>query len=131
MSDSSPPHRSSVAAEDIFLYFIAIFLPPIPVFIRTGFWTKEFRLNVLLTLMCGLPGSVHSIYIVYITSPITGHQGRRVPHSDNERLAENNNPAPQVPSQDTYNVPGPSSGFSSDQPPPYSTSDIREATNKE
>jgi uncharacterized membrane protein YqaE (UPF0057 family) len=128
MSDSSPPHRRSVDAEDIFLYVIAFFFPPLPVFIRSGFWTNQFLLNVLLTMMFGLPGTLHSIYIVYITSPITGNQGRRVAHSDYERLAESDQPALQVSSQDTYNTPGPSGDLSSDQPPPYSTGDIHEAT---
>ncbi|ODV76437.1 YqaE/Pmp3 family membrane protein CYBJADRAFT_117950, partial [Cyberlindnera jadinii NRRL Y-1542] len=58
----------SVDPEDVFLYLIAFFFPPLPVAIRSGFWTKQVLLNVLLTMMFGLPGTLHSIYIIYVTS---------------------------------------------------------------
>lgn len=42
---------------------LAIFLPPVGAFLQVGF-TKHFFLNILLTLIGGLPGMVHAIWLV-------------------------------------------------------------------
>lgn len=124
-------HRRSVDPEDVFLYLIAFFFPPLPVAIRSGFWTKQLLLNVLLTMMFGLPGTLHSIYIIYITSPVTGDQARRVAYPDYERLPEGNDQT------DTSTQTGPvysdqaitgTSVIIEEQPPSYTPSDIHRAT---
>lgn len=42
---------------------LAIFLPPISAFLSVGFGL-HFWLNILLTLLGGLPGSVHAIWLL-------------------------------------------------------------------
>lgn len=42
---------------------LAIFLPPIAVFLERGIG-GQFFLNILLTLLGGLPGSVHALYVI-------------------------------------------------------------------
>ncbi len=42
---------------------LAIFLPPIAVFLQRGI-SGQFFLNILLTLCFGLPGSIHALYLM-------------------------------------------------------------------
>lgn len=47
----------------IILILLAIFLPPVAAFLKVGFG-GHFFLNILLTLMFGLPGMVHALWLV-------------------------------------------------------------------
>ncbi|MCB0838394.1 MAG: YqaE/Pmp3 family membrane protein [Bacteroidetes bacterium] len=42
---------------------LAIILPPLAVFLRFGL-KAEFFINLLLTLLGGLPGMIHAIYVM-------------------------------------------------------------------
>ncbi len=42
---------------------LAIFLPPVAAFLCVGFGV-HFWLNILLTLLGGLPGMVHALWLV-------------------------------------------------------------------
>jgi uncharacterized membrane protein YqaE (UPF0057 family) len=42
---------------------LAIFLPPVGAFLQVGL-TAHFFLNILLTLLGGVPGMVHAIWLV-------------------------------------------------------------------
>ena len=42
---------------------LAIFLPPVAAFIQVGFGA-HFWLNILLTLLGGLPGMIHALWLV-------------------------------------------------------------------
>lgn len=42
---------------------LAIFLPPISVLIQKGI-SGALLLNILLTILGGLPGSIHAIYLL-------------------------------------------------------------------
>ncbi|MGL5038020.1 MAG: YqaE/Pmp3 family membrane protein [Aeromonas sp.] len=42
---------------------LAIFLPPVCAFIQVGF-SLQFLINIVLTLMGGLPGMVHALWLV-------------------------------------------------------------------
>ena len=46
---------------------LAIFLPPVSVLLQKGLGV-QFLLNILLTLMFGLPGMIHAIYLL-VTDP--------------------------------------------------------------
>lgn len=48
---------------DIVRIIIAIFLPPLGVFLQVGLG-GQFWLNVLLTLLGYIPGIVHALYII-------------------------------------------------------------------
>lgn len=48
---------------DIIRLICAIFLPPLGVFLQVGI-SKQFFINVLLTLLGYLPGIVHAVWII-------------------------------------------------------------------
>ncbi len=47
----------------ILYILIAIFLPPVAAFMLVGV-SKHFWINILLTLLGGLPGSVHALWLL-------------------------------------------------------------------
>ncbi|KAF9648366.1 hypothetical protein BDM02DRAFT_3096672 [Thelephora ganbajun] len=53
---SAPPaNRSQVSSNsDVLLYFLAIFIPPLPVS------RKDFCINILLWILGWIPGVIHS-----------------------------------------------------------------------
>jgi uncharacterized membrane protein YqaE (UPF0057 family) len=71
--------------SDILLILLAFVAPPIPVLIRYGFFTNEFLLNVLLTILFGLPGTIHSIYLVYRSTECYQSRNRDV---DYEQISD-------------------------------------------
>jgi len=48
---------------DIIRIVIAIFIPPLGVFLQVGIG-KDFWINILLTLFGYIPGLVHAIWII-------------------------------------------------------------------
>lgn len=48
---------------DIVRIILAIFLPPLGVFLQVGLGA-QFWLNILLTLLGYIPGIIHAIYII-------------------------------------------------------------------
>ncbi len=42
---------------------LAIFLPPLAAFLQVGI-TRHFWINIILTLLCGLPGMIHALWLV-------------------------------------------------------------------
>lgn len=59
------------AGEDIILYIVAIFLPPLVVLAKRG-CGGSFCLNILLTLLGWIPGVIHAWLVV------AAHPRRRV-----------------------------------------------------
>lgn len=49
---------------DIVTLLLAIFLPPVAVFLKVGL-TLHFWINVILTLLGYIPGSLHALWVVY------------------------------------------------------------------
>jgi len=49
--------------EDILLLILAIFIPPIPVLIKTG-CSMQFLINIILTILCWIPGVIHAWWII-------------------------------------------------------------------
>ena len=58
----------SLTKNDLLLIVISFFLPPLSVYLRKGFWTKDFLINLLLTLLLGLPGLIHAVWVIYTSS---------------------------------------------------------------
>ncbi len=54
---------------DIIRFIVAIFIPPLGVFLQEGFG-KHFWFNILLTILGYIPGIIHAIYII-MRSPRT------------------------------------------------------------
>ncbi|MGF1516111.1 MAG: YqaE/Pmp3 family membrane protein [Elainellaceae cyanobacterium] len=48
---------------DILRLIIAIFLPPVGVFMQVGL-TTQFWINILLTLLGYVPGIIHAVWII-------------------------------------------------------------------
>jgi uncharacterized membrane protein YqaE (UPF0057 family) len=48
---------------DLVRIICAIFLPPLGVFLQTGFST-QLAINILLTLLGYIPGIVHAVWII-------------------------------------------------------------------
>lgn len=48
---------------DIIRILFALFLPPVAAFLQVGL-SMHFWINVLLTLLGGLPGVVHALWLV-------------------------------------------------------------------
>ncbi|KAG7783432.1 hypothetical protein KL910_000052 [Ogataea haglerorum] len=61
-----------VDPTDVLLYFLAFIFPPVPVFLRKGFFSSELLIVVLLTILAHLPGLLYAVYIIYDTSLVTG-----------------------------------------------------------
>jgi len=54
--------NSSPADEDIVLLVILCFLlPPLAVYLKYNDAGKPFVVNIILTLLCGLPGVIHAL----------------------------------------------------------------------
>lgn len=48
---------------DILKIVFCIFLPPVAAFLQVGA-TKHFFINIVLTLLGGLPGMIHAFWLV-------------------------------------------------------------------
>ncbi len=48
---------------DILRIILAIFLPPVGVFLQVGLGT-QFWINVILTILGYIPGIIHALYII-------------------------------------------------------------------
>jgi uncharacterized membrane protein YqaE (UPF0057 family) len=51
----------------LFLIIVAIFLPPLAVFLMVGLG-RDFWINLILTLLFWLPGTLHAIYLIVTRS---------------------------------------------------------------
>ncbi|EBA11163.1 YqaE/Pmp3 family membrane protein [Roseobacter sp. CCS2] len=48
---------------DLLRIIVAVILPPLGVFLEVGL-SRQFWLNILLTLLGYIPGIVHAVYII-------------------------------------------------------------------
>jgi uncharacterized membrane protein YqaE (UPF0057 family) len=55
--------RGGVFQVDILRIVLAIILPPLGVFLQVGL-TKNFWLNVLLTILGYVPGLIHAVWVI-------------------------------------------------------------------
>lgn len=85
---------------DFLLMLLAFIVPPAAVVIRSGIASSDLVLNMLLT-MCGfVPGCIHAIYYISMTSPLrnddysTRYQQGWI---DSERLVSSNSDTRPVP----------------------------------
>ena len=51
------------ASTDLFLIIIAIILPPVAMLLETGL-SKQFLINLILTMIGFVPGVVHAVYVI-------------------------------------------------------------------
>ena len=57
-------HSGGGDVNTVLLVILAILLPPLAVYLYEGSWTKRCTINVILTLLCGLPGMIHALIVV-------------------------------------------------------------------
>lgn len=55
--------RSASYRMDIIRIIAAIFVPPIGVFLQVGL-SRQFFINILLTLLGYIPGIIHALYVI-------------------------------------------------------------------
>ncbi|KAK3339492.1 hypothetical protein B0H65DRAFT_302060 [Neurospora tetraspora] len=53
-----------MCSTDIFLGFLAILFPPLPVWVKSGICSADAFINLLLCVLGFLPGLLHSWYII-------------------------------------------------------------------
>lgn len=56
-------NRDDGGLGDLFRVLLAVFLPPVAVFLVVGFGV-QFWINVLLTILGYLPGMIHAIWMI-------------------------------------------------------------------
>lgn len=61
-------HVYSVNKDDLILIVLSVFVPPVAVIIRKGFFSRDFLLNLLLFLIFFFPAIIHAFYVIYETS---------------------------------------------------------------
>ena len=93
-SYSGPIYTIAFTSEDFWLALLAFLLPPVPVILRAGLFSKDSLLNILLLMCFYFPAVLHSCYVVYQTSPARGqqqqhdHEGSSGAHLLNENNRE-------------------------------------------
>ena len=50
--------------DTVLLVILALFIPPLAVYLYEGYWTERCTINLILTLLCGLPGLIHALIVV-------------------------------------------------------------------
>lgn len=48
----------------VLLVILALLLPPLAMYLYEGKWTKRCTTNVILTLLCGIPGVIHALVVI-------------------------------------------------------------------
>ncbi|WKZ34449.1 MAG: YqaE/Pmp3 family membrane protein [Anaerolineales bacterium] len=52
--------------DNKFLQFIvSLFIPPLAVYMKTGKIDNTFWLNIVLTILGGIPGLLHAWYVIF------------------------------------------------------------------
>ncbi|RYP62599.1 hypothetical protein DL771_009678 [Monosporascus sp. 5C6A] len=94
-------------ASDIFLGFLAVLFPPLPVWVKRGLCSVDSLLNILLFMLGYIPGLIHAWYIIakfpdedyeYEGLPQDAEGGRVtyiIVQSDGSRRPEQQQPKPQ------------------------------------
>ncbi|OQV09241.1 hypothetical protein CLAIMM_13382 [Cladophialophora immunda] len=60
--------RPASSTSDVCLYFLALFLPPLAVFFKTG-CDSNFLINILLSILGWLPGVLRKSLFLNIIQP--------------------------------------------------------------
>jgi len=55
--------RPASSTGDVFLYLLAIFLPPLAVLLKTG-CDSNFIINIALSILGWIPGVIHAWWVI-------------------------------------------------------------------
>ena len=72
----------SVNKHDVLLMVLSVFLPPITVWVRRGFFSRDFLLNLLLFVLFFFPAIFHAAYVIYETSEERQSSYESVPNQE-------------------------------------------------
>ncbi|KAI0018388.1 hypothetical protein F4780DRAFT_751371 [Xylariomycetidae sp. FL0641] len=72
--------------SDIFLGFLAVLFPPLPVWVKCGLCSADAIINILLCMLGYVPGLLHSWYII---AKFPGDAASAGAAEDYERLPQN------------------------------------------
>jgi uncharacterized membrane protein YqaE (UPF0057 family) len=50
--------------DTLLLIILCFLIPPLAVFLFEGSWTSRCTLNLILTLLCGIPGVIHALIVI-------------------------------------------------------------------
>lgn len=117
---TSSPNNSkvpflSLTKNDLLLMIISIFFPPVSVYLRKGLWTKDFLINFLLTLLLGLPGFIHAVWVIYTSSEL--RDGTHEILSTGSRLEEGLSGGQDSGPRESHDQSVPHSGVSEEEQP--------------
>jgi uncharacterized membrane protein YqaE (UPF0057 family)/GTP:adenosylcobinamide-phosphate guanylyltransferase len=56
--------KGNFETDTVLLVILALLLPPLAVYLYEGSWTGRCTLNLILTLLCGIPGVIHALIVV-------------------------------------------------------------------
>jgi uncharacterized membrane protein YqaE (UPF0057 family) len=56
--------KGNFETDTILLVILALLLPPLAVYLYEGAWTGRCTLNLILTLLCGIPGVIHALIVI-------------------------------------------------------------------
>jgi uncharacterized membrane protein YqaE (UPF0057 family) len=51
--------------EAIVMVLLCLFIPPLAVYMHEGSWTSRCTVNLILTLLCGIPGVIHAFIVCF------------------------------------------------------------------
>ncbi|KAJ0405247.1 hypothetical protein P43SY_006932 [Pythium insidiosum] len=90
----------AVTCGDIPRLICSVIIPPVGVYFQVG-CTKDLTINILLTLLCYVPGLLHAIYILCKLNEMSSAQNPRlhaaappVKHQESAWWEESNSPYP-------------------------------------
>ncbi|KAM0325866.1 hypothetical protein ACHAQA_007169 [Verticillium albo-atrum] len=72
-----------MCSADIFLGFLAILFPPLPVWVKRGICSADSIINILLCVLGFIPGLIHAWYII-TQYPEPAYEYDSVPQRDSE-----------------------------------------------
>lgn len=69
MYEKKVSHKDSKTAskddvDRVVIIILCFFIPPLAVYLHEGSWTSRCTINLILTLLCGLPGVIHALLVV-------------------------------------------------------------------
>lgn len=75
-------NKLTVNKRDGWLLLLSVFVPPVPVLIRKGFFSRDFLLNLLLFVFFYIPAIAHAAYVIVETSEERNRDFSAVPTQD-------------------------------------------------
>lgn len=64
LTSLSEKSQGGARPDQIVLVILAIFIPPLAVYLYEGSWDSTCWVNLILTLLCGIPGLIHALIVV-------------------------------------------------------------------